>query len=224
MSTAAPVNIRDRILELRRVPSAELLDNDRNWRLHPYAQRLAVAELLEQVGIVGALTGYHSERNGGQLTLIDGHERKDHEADWPVLILDVTDEEADLLLLTLDPMVGLADVDGERLGDLLSETSTGTPALEDLLRQLGVTARGEMEEEEEPEEHLDGPPEMELQPFEHYDYVVVLFRDALDWAAMVERFGLEKSSVTLSDGERKRTGRGRVIEGQRLLSMLRDQR
>lgn len=205
------------------MPSAELMDNERNWRVHPYAQKVAVAELLDKVGIVGALTAYHSERNGGALTLIDGHERRDHEADWPTLVLDVTDKEADLLLLTLDPLSGLADMDGSQLESLLRDASTGTPALEDLLRQLGVAARGmEDEEEEELVDVGEGPPEMELQPFEHYDYIVVLFRDALDWASCVERFGLKKEATTLRDGKHRKIGRGRVIEGSKLLLELRE--
>ena len=92
-SAAAASGLRDRIVEFRRVASEELQDNERNWRVHPYAQTRAIAELLEKVGIAGALTAYYSERNGA-LTLIDGHERRaSHAADWPTLILDVSDEE-----------------------------------------------------------------------------------------------------------------------------------
>src|SRR5215472_18133311 len=97
--------IRDRIQDFRRVPARELLDNDGNPRRHPQAQRDALRGVLEQVGIAGALVAYQSERQGGKLTLIDGHLRKqDYDLDWPVLVLDVTDAEADLLLATHDPL------------------------------------------------------------------------------------------------------------------------
>src|SRR6516225_1451012 len=77
-------SIRDRVREFRRVPARELLDNDGNPRRHPEAQRDALRGVLEQVGIAGALVAYHSERNGGQLTLIDGHlRRQDYNLDWP---------------------------------------------------------------------------------------------------------------------------------------------
>jgi len=59
-------------------------------------------------------------------------------------------------------------------------------------------------------------------PFEHYDYIVVLFRDVLDWAQAVERFGLGREATTLKDGERRKIGRGRVIEGARFLNELRE--
>src|SRR5438045_2779521 len=86
---SAVSTIQDRIKEFRRVPAGELLDHAGNPRLHPQAQRDALRGLLEQVGIAGALTAYHSERNGGQLTLVDGHLRKqDYALDWPTLILD----------------------------------------------------------------------------------------------------------------------------------------
>ncbi|HKB37339.1 MAG TPA: hypothetical protein VKD72_12890, partial [Gemmataceae bacterium] len=68
--------IRDRVREFRRLPARELLDNDGNPRRHPQAQRDALRGVLEQVGIAVALVAYASGRNGGKLTLIDGHLRK----------------------------------------------------------------------------------------------------------------------------------------------------
>src|SRR5262245_32678948 len=114
------VVIRDRIQEFRRVPACELLDHDGNPRRHPQAQRDALRGVLEQVGIAGALIAYASERKGGKLTLIDGHLRKsDYDLDWPVLVLDVTDAEADLLLATHDPLAALAEYDKPKLQALL---------------------------------------------------------------------------------------------------------
>src|SRR5262245_40264929 len=46
----------------------------------------------KQIGVAGALTAYYSKRNGGKLTVIDGHLRKqDFDLDWPTLISDVDD-------------------------------------------------------------------------------------------------------------------------------------
>jgi hypothetical protein len=217
--------IRDRVKEFRRVPASELMDNERNWRTHPYAQRQALGELLEKVGIAGALLAYESPRNGGKLTLIDGHARKeDHDVDWPTLILDVDDEEADLLLATYDPIAGLADMDPDALTDLLNDTGAGTPGLEDLMldmRRQAAAERGEeFEEELEDAPDDEGPAEMELLPFEHYDYVVVLCRSSYDWTQLSERLGLEQEGFTLKDGRKRKTGRGRVIESARLVELL----
>jgi hypothetical protein len=133
--------IRDRIREFRRVPARELLDHDGNPRRHPQAQRDALRGVLEQVGIAAALIAYHSERQGGKLTLIDGHLRKqDFDLDWPTLALDVTDEEADLLLATHDPLAALAEYDRPKLDALLAGVRARSPALLGMLKDLAKKA------------------------------------------------------------------------------------
>jgi hypothetical protein len=135
------MKIRDRIKELRRVPARELLDNDGNPRRHPQAQRDALRGVLEEIGVAGALTAYHSERNGGKLTLIDGHcRRQDYDLDWPTLILDVNDAEADLLLATLDPLAAQAEYDAPKLDELLQEVRARSPAVTAMLKDLTAKA------------------------------------------------------------------------------------
>jgi hypothetical protein len=131
--------LRDRITDFRRVPARDLLDHDGNPRRHPQAQRDALRGLLEQVGIAATLTAYSSERNGGQLTLIDGHLRKqDFDCDWPVLILDVNDAEADLLLATYDPLSALAEYDKPALDQLLGRVKARSPALLAVVKDLAA--------------------------------------------------------------------------------------
>jgi hypothetical protein len=147
--------IRDRIKELRRVPARDLLDNEGNPRRHPQAQRDALRGVLEQVGIAAALVAYPSEQNGGKLTLIDGHLRKqDFDLDWPVLVLDVTDAEADLLLATHDPLAALAEYDRPKLEALLEEVRAKSPAvvgmLKDLAKKAGTGAGAEKGEKQTP--------------------------------------------------------------------------
>lgn len=134
--------MRDRIVELRRVRAAEIVPNPRNWRGHPDAQRSALRGLLEEVGIADALIAYHSERAEGALTLVDGHLRREETLDteWPVLVLDLTDEEADKILATLDPLAGMATTDVEVLADLLEDIDAKRPELEDLLAQIAQDA------------------------------------------------------------------------------------
>src|SRR5262245_2519353 len=104
---AAPA-IRDRIVELRRVPASSLLPSPHNWRTHSQAQQDALQGVLDEVGYADALIA--REREDGALELIDGHLRKDTTPDAvvPVLVLDVTADEADKLLLTLDPLAAMA--------------------------------------------------------------------------------------------------------------------
>src|SRR6266540_6569644 len=118
-STSTAGGIRDRVVELIRVPASELLPNPANWRRHPDHQRAALRGLLRQIGYADALL---ARRDGGALVLIDGHLRQslDPEQVVPVLVLDVDEAEADLLLATLDPLAGLAGANSDALRDLLS--------------------------------------------------------------------------------------------------------
>lgn len=115
---SSPVPLRVR--ELKEVRAADLDEHPLNWRVHPASQRQAVLDLLNEIGIADALLAYPSQRNGGRLTLIDGHLRKDLDPEqvWPVLVLDLDDEEADLLLATNDPLRQLAVADQQALAEL----------------------------------------------------------------------------------------------------------
>jgi ParB-like chromosome segregation protein Spo0J len=96
--------IRDRIKELRRVPPSALVRNPKNWRRHPKAQADALRGLLTEVGYSDALLA--RELPDGRLVLIDGHLRAETTPNSvvPVLVLDVTEEEVEKMLLTLDPL------------------------------------------------------------------------------------------------------------------------
>ncbi len=91
------MQIRDRIKELRRVPANELIPNPRNWRTHPDRQKDVLRGVLSEIGYADALLAYETPEG---LQLIDGHARTEISAGGilPVLILDVSQEEADKLL------------------------------------------------------------------------------------------------------------------------------
>src|ERR1700687_1809293 len=82
----------------------------RHWRGHAREQAAALYGILREVGYADALLARETPDG---LMLIDGHLRADTTPDCivPVLVLDVTEEEADKILLTLDPLVALATVD-----------------------------------------------------------------------------------------------------------------
>jgi hypothetical protein len=105
---------RDRVVELRRVKASQLLPNPQNWRRHPAAQQAALRGVLGEVGYADALLA--RETSDG-LMLIDGHLRAglDPEQIVPVIVLDVTETEADLLLASLDPIAGMAETDRDAL-------------------------------------------------------------------------------------------------------------
>lgn len=136
------MQIRDRIKELRRVPAAELRPNPRNWRLHPPQQQDALRGVLAEVGYADALLA--RELPDGTLMLIDGHLRAETTPDAvvPVLVLDVDEAEADKILLTHDPLAGMATVSESNLRDLLADVQTENTAVRTLLNGLTPSVIG----------------------------------------------------------------------------------
>jgi hypothetical protein len=135
------MQIRDRIKEFRRVKAAALRPNPANWRTHPPAQRDALQGLLAEIGYADALLA--RQLPDGSLELIDGHLRAETtpDMDVPVLILDVTEAEARKLLVTLDPLAGLAEPDQDILAALVPQVETENAAVRALLNRV-VTGPG----------------------------------------------------------------------------------
>src|ERR1700693_2334689 len=127
------LRIRDRIRELRRGPAKSLLPNPRNWRRHPKAQAEALRGLLQEIGYADALIA--RELPDGRLQLLDGHLRAATTPDQevPVLILDVTEDEANKILLTLDPLAAMAESDSRQIQALLETVRTDNEAVEHLI-------------------------------------------------------------------------------------------
>lgn len=129
------MKIKDRIKELRRVPASELLPSPKNWRTHSEQQQEALKGVLADIGWADAVLARETPDG---LMIIDGHLRSEVAADQvlPVLILDVTEAEADLLLATLDPLANMAGTDAAKLEELMADISTGSVALQEMLSQL----------------------------------------------------------------------------------------
>ncbi|MBV8775140.1 MAG: hypothetical protein JO166_22815 [Deltaproteobacteria bacterium] len=153
-----PLHIRDRIKELRRVPAQDLAPNPRNWRKHPEAQTKAMRAVLQEIGYAGALLAREVD---GKLILIDGHLRAeiDHHEHVPVLVLDVTEAEADKLLATYDPLASLSKPDTEAFAALLKSIEFELPDLKKFANDLMMPyqAPGELQD---PEPQVDKADEL----------------------------------------------------------------
>src|SRR5476651_1211991 len=101
--------IRNRIKGHRKVRAGDLVPHEWNFRLHTGAQTAALAAIYQEVGFARSLLAF--ELPDGRLKLIDGHLRRDFDPDMEVdvEVLDVTEEEARKLLLTIDPLASLAE-------------------------------------------------------------------------------------------------------------------
>jgi hypothetical protein len=128
--------IRNRIVEHVQMKAGDLVPHPLNYRRHPEEQRVALAASYEEVGFARSLLGYR--RADGQIQLIDGHLRRDLDPNMIVTVevLDVTEEEARKLLLTIDPLAALAETDDQAVGELTRLTKSDDAALNALWQRL----------------------------------------------------------------------------------------
>jgi hypothetical protein len=125
-----PDPIRNRIKGHRRVRAGDLVLPEWNFRLHPELQKAALQALYRQVGFARSLLAY--ELADGRLKLLDGHLRRDLDPDMEVdvEVLDVNDEEARTLLLSIDPLAALAETQQQLHDRLVTLTPTTSPELQ----------------------------------------------------------------------------------------------
>jgi len=207
--------IKDRIRDLRRIPAGELRANPKNWRLHPESQRSALQGVLKEIGCVDAVIAREVQ---GKLELLDGHLRADlaSEAEVPVLVVDLSDEEADKVLATFDPLGTMAVPDDEALKALLDHVDFDENAeLRKLLTDLHTELEQEEAKQEEESEEVAG---MALEPHEHYDYLVVLATTSQEWNILCDRLGL------VPEKRRGRMGTCRAIRANKLIEALKQRK
>jgi len=178
------VRIRDRVRDLRRVKAGELQPHPRNWRLHPKAQQDALRGVLAEVGYADALVV--RELPDGTLQLIDGHLRAETTPDVevPVLVVDLTDEEAAKLLAVLDPLTDMAEADRDVLADLVQDIETESEGLRELLD-------GMLAEPEPPVTDVAPDSELAEKPIPEAFQVVVECRDEAEQQEVYERLTAE---------------------------------
>jgi hypothetical protein len=172
--------IRNRIKDHRRARAGDLVPHEFNYRLHPEAQRAALGALYREVGFARSLLAY--ELPDGRLKLIDGHLRRDMDPDMEVdvEVLDVTEDEARLLLLSIDPLAELAQQQ-EQLRQRLTELAPPMP--EELQEAWRAAAAACLE-----------PPKGKGfggGPLAEQWYVLVECRDERQQVELLERFKAE---------------------------------
>jgi hypothetical protein len=146
--------IRNRIKCHRRVRAGDLIPHELNFRGHGEAQRQALTALYRDIGFARSLLAY--ETPSGQLKLIDGHLRRDMDPNMEVdvEILDVNDDEARALLLSIDPLAELAEYK-EQIHERLMEL---TPAPSEDLAALWALARQTIDDALKEEPAKNEPP------------------------------------------------------------------
>lgn len=207
-----------RPVRLEYVRAGSLSDNPENWRRHPLEQRHTLADQMAQVGWAGACL--FNERTG---RLLDGHLRKsivDPDDEIPVLIGSWSEDEERTILATLDPISAMAQADGELFANLADQVDADSRWVRDLFDRIAASAKADDPADAPAADEEAMLPEMERHAFEHWDYIVLMFRDDQDFQSTCELLGVRKVEITYPGGMKK-TGLGRVVDGARAVAKLR---
>lgn len=190
------MKMKDRIKELKRVKASELMPNPKNWRTHPIAQKNALSSVLDSIGYADAVLARETDDG---LMLIDGHMRAEltPEEEIPVLVLDVTEKEADLLLATHDPISAMAGKDDLILKNLLKDITAESEPLNDLLSELAGKPP-EIPDPDSWQDHWQGMPEFEQDDQKPFRTLIVHFKTQDDVNNFVETIKQEITDKTKS--------------------------
>lgn len=215
---AAGAPLRNRIVGSGELAVKDLVKNPKNWRKHPVSQLAALEGLLSEVGWVQNVIVNRTTGN-----MIDGHARvaiaeKRGEQTVPVVFVELTECEEELVLATLDPLGDLAELDKNKLQSLLQGLDPDSAALSSLIADLEAELGIGKEEAEPPMTLLDQA--VQLEPAK--EYIVIVCDDEGDWdeikakltLATVRRGGYKAGSSFDA------TGIERVIPAGRLLKLL----
>jgi hypothetical protein len=141
--------IKSRIVEHVKTRAGDLIPHELNPRRHTVEQKEVLQALYEEIGFARSVLAYRQA--DGRLKLIDGHLRRsmDPNMEIEVEVLDVNDEEARKLVLSLDPLAQLAEYDDRCLEELRALTQTSSNTLSALwanLHQRDVRVARELDE------------------------------------------------------------------------------
>jgi DNA modification methylase len=120
----------------------QLLANPRNWRIHPREQEEALRAVLDKVGWVQQVV--LNQRTG---FVVDGHLRVSmaiaRREKVPVSYVDLSPAEESLILATFDRVTELANVDRDKLDELVLDAVAEFPDLKGVLDDIDLLISGE---------------------------------------------------------------------------------
>ena len=191
---------------------SEIKPYKKNAKKHDETQIKNVMQSIKEFGVVQPIV---VDKNN---TIIIGHCRYEAmkrlgydqlQDDW-VKVVDLSEEEADKLRL-LDNKLNESEWSLDLLLDSIQNID-----FSDYMLDWDIKDFEEKEKEKEKREKVFE--EMQLKSFEHYDYIVFVFDNQMDWLNMVNEFGLKK--VNAGYGTVKKIGLGRVVKGEKLIERL----
>lgn len=176
----------------------QLLANPKNWRIHPKAQQDGLESILDRVGwvqnvVVNRRTGF----------MVDGHLRvtlamRRNEPEVPVVYVDLTPDEEDVVLASLDPLAMIARSDQTKLLELISGVSEADPGCFEILKQIAQDANALPHESEDSEQHWQGMPEFDQEDKGAFRKVIVNFKNEDDASSFFHAIGQNDTGKTKS--------------------------
>jgi hypothetical protein len=204
------------------VPLAELETrrHPKNPNTHSAAQVAAIAAVLEGNGwrqsiVVSNRSGLMTRGHGRlDAALLLGYESA------PVDFQDYESEQAEIADMIADNRLSeLSEMDEAQLVKVLQELQAAGHDIE--LTGFTDADLAKLTSIEDEAEKLETIPQMELQAFEHFDYLMFMFHDIRDWLRVLQLLQVTKVNFSISRKTQK-IGIGRVINGKRLLERLDD--
>lgn len=128
---------QNRIVGHDTIKAKRLKAHPSNWRVHPDKQRKSLRAVIEDIGFTSPVV---VRKQGRDYELLDGHLRADLEpdAELPIVIVDLDDQEALKMLASHDPLAYLAETDPKALQSVLDAIEAETAELEKLLADAKV--------------------------------------------------------------------------------------
>lgn len=197
----------------------ELEENKFNPRIIKPRAYQALAASLKEFGNLSVLV-FNKRTNrivGGnqRLKILKAHGIKK----TPAIVVDVDEDVEKALVVELNNPEAQGTWDIPRALQMLEDVRDKSPSSFDQLNlvDLKKTIKGMLPDLEKKQESLI--PEMEILPYEHWDYIVLVFKDSRDWLQALAFFGIKKTKVTIPNAGAK-VGLGRVLDGARVLETL----
>lgn len=191
----------------------------RNAKIHSKEQIDMIARSIEQFGFNNPIL------LSDNFEIIAGHGRFEAAKtlgmqEVPCIVLPhLNDEQRRAYILADNKLAELAEWDDAILDlELLNVESIN---MEDF-GFVGFDEVAETDDKDEPSKEQKRIIEsMELKAFEHWDYLVFVFKNQMDWLNACDAFKIGR--VDAGYGDVKKVGVGRVVEGTRLLEAIKHQ-
>ncbi len=208
-------------IERRTMPLAELTPFPRNPRRISRAALEGLRRSIERFGLVQEIV---VNRRTGHI--VGGHQRVEALRDAghteaPVALVDLDEHEEMALNVALNNP-GITGEFTDAVTGILSELETNLPdAFDELLLFKAVTALARAERDGEEQDEPAGEHDLSPAPYESYDYVMLIFRNAMDWTSAQEHFALKAVQDSyVGDRKRPAIGVGRVVDGATYLNRI----